>query len=618
MRKKNSLFSKFYIAICFAFFYLPILVTMVFSFNSSKSLSKFTGFSLRWYKALLENSEIMSAVYVSVTIAILATIASTVLGTMTAIGLSKSRKIIKDMVLSMNDIPILNPDIVTAIGWMLLFSSLGFQKGYMTMLLAHIAFCTPYVITSVYPKVRSLDPNLANAAMDLGATPYQALTKVILPMIRPGIFAGALLAFTMSFDDFVISYFVSGNGVKNISIVVYNMTKRINPTINALSTIVIVVIVVILLLANLLPRLGGGDNKKNNQNMKKLVAGVAVFALVLSLVTCVANKSNNKEARVLKVYNAGEYIDSDLLTEFQDEYNCTVIYETFESNEMMYTKLQAGDAYDILIPSDYMIERLIREDYLQPIDWDRLTNAEGLNPDVMNKEYDPGNVYSVPYFWGNVGILYDKTVVDPADLSEGWNLLMDTKYAGNLYMYDSERDSFMIALKALGYSMNTKNPDEIQQAYEWLIRQRDTMDPIYAGDDVIDNMISGNKAMAVVYSGDASYIISENPELGYYTPQQGTNTWYDAMVITKDCNEVDLAHEFINFMLDDENALSNTEEVGYTSTVKSAFEEMKNGTYEGISSYIPQIDNPKNEIFGYQKPKIKQKFAELWTKVKAK
>ena len=418
MRKKNSLFSKFYIAICFAFFYLPILVTMVFSFNSSKSLSKFTGFSLRWYKALLENSEIMSAVYVSVTIAILATIASTVLGTMTAIGLSKSRKIIKDMVLSMNDIPILNPDIVTAIGWMLLFSSLGFQKGYITMLLAHIAFCTPYVITSVYPKVRSLNPNLANAAMDLGATPYQALTKVIIPMIRPGIFAGALLAFTMSFDDFVISYFVSGNGVKNISIVVYNMTKRINPTINALSTIVIVVIVVILLLANLLPRLGGGDNKKNNQNMKKLVAGVAVFALVLSLVTCVANKSNNKEARVLKVYNAGEYIDSDLLTEFQDEYNCTVIYETFESNEMMYTKLQAGDAYDILIPSDYMIERLIREDYLQPIDWDRLTNAEGLNPDVMNKEYDPGKDFS----WAT-----------PEYKNYGYAELIDLYATGNYY-----------------------------------------------------------------------------------------------------------------------------------------------------------------------------------------
>ena len=618
MQKKNSLFSKFYIAICFAFFYLPILVTIIFSFNSSKSLSKFTGFSLRWYQALLENSEIMSAVYVSVTIAILATIASTVLGTMTAIGLSKSRKIIKDMVLSMNDIPILNPDIVTAIGWMLLFSSLGFQKGYITMLLAHIAFCTPYVITSVYPKVRSLDPNLANAAMDLGATPYQALTKVIIPMIRPGIFAGALLAFTMSFDDFVISYFVSGNGVKNISIVVYNMTKRINPTINALSTIVIVVIVVILLLANLLPRLGGGDNQKNNRNMKKVMAGVAVFALALSLVTCVANKNNNsKEERVLRVYNAGEYIDPDLLTQFQDEYNCTVIYETFESNEMMYTKLQAGDAYDVLVPSDYMIERLIKEDYLQPIDWNLLTNAEGLNPDVMDKEYDPGNVYSVPYFWGNVGILYDKNVIDPADLSEGWNLLMDTKYAGNLYMYDSERDSFMIALKALGYSMNTHDENEIYEAYEWLVKQRDTMKPVYAGDDVIDNMISGNKALAVVYSGDGAYIMAENEDLGFLMPDAGTNLWYDAMVVTKDCQNVELAHEFMDFMMRDDVAYTNTQYVGYSSPVMSAYEQAQADDYEGIEAYVPRVGYTNDEIFRYQDTDIKRLFAELWTKVKA-
>ena len=184
-------------------------------------------------------------------------------------------------------------------------------------------------------------------------------------------------------------------------------------------------------------------------------------------------------------------------------------------------------------------------------------------------------------------------------------------------MYDSERDSFMIALKALGYSMNTTDEGEIQEAYQWLINQRDTMDPIYAGDDVIDNMISGNKAMAVVYSGDASYIISENPDLAYFTPDQGTNVWYDAMVITKDCSETDLAHAFINFMLDEENALSNTEEVGYTSTVTSAFEAMKEGTYKGIDSYIPEDTNPKNEIFAYQKPQIKQKYAELWTKVKA-
>lgn len=614
MKRKRSFFSKFYIAICFAFFYLPILVTIVFSFNSSKSLSKFTGFSLRWYESLVKNSEVMSALYVSVTIAILATIVSTVLGTITAIGLSKSRKIIKDMVLSMNDIPILNPDIVTAIGWMLLFSSLGLQKGYFTMLLAHIAFCTPYVITSVYPKVRSLDSNLANAAMDLGATPFEALTKVILPMIRPGIFAGALLAFTMSFDDFVISYFVTGNGVKNISIVVYNMTKRINPTINALSTIVIVVIVVILVLANLLPRLSG----HNGGGMKKLVAGVAVFALLLSLVTCFANRENgSQQARTLRIYNAGEYIDPALLEQFQQEYNCTVIYETFESNEMLYTKLQAGDQYDILVPSDYMIERLIKEEYLQPIDWEMLSNADGLNPDVMDKDYDPGNVYSVPYFWGTVGILYDTTVVDEADLDDGWNLLMNTKYAGNIYMYDSERDSFMVALKALGYSMNTHDEGEIQEACQWLIRQRDTMSPVYAGDDVMDNMISGNKAIAVVYSGDAAYSISENEDLDYLEPEQGTNLWYDAMVLTKDCQNTELAYEFMDFMLQEEVAYANTAYVGYTTPVLSVYEQMVTEDYDGISAYVPRVDYEADEVFHYQETDIKKLFAELWTKVKA-
>ena len=423
MKKKKSFFTRFYVAICMVFFYLPILVTMIFSFNSSKSLTKFSGFSLRWYTELMSNTEISKAVYVSVTIAILATVISTILGTITAIGLSRSRKILKEFLLEINNIPILNPDIVTAIGLMLLFSSVGLVKGYFTMLLAHIAFCTPYVITSVYPKVRSLDPNLANAAMDLGATPFQALTKVIVPMIKDGIFAGALLAFTMSFDDFVISYFVSGNGIKNISIIVYNMTKRINPTINALSTIVILVIVVILVLMQLLPKLR--VRQRIPSKVQSFVSGALAMLVIVGLIHW---GGTARGAHVLKVYNAGEYIDLSLLDKFQEETGCSVVYETFESNEMMYTKLSAGESYDILIPSDYMIERLIKEDYLQYLDWDMITNKDGLMDKVMNKSFDPGNRYSCPYFWGTVGILYNKNVVDEEDLAEGWNLLKNTKY----------------------------------------------------------------------------------------------------------------------------------------------------------------------------------------------
>lgn len=255
VKKQRKLPKILWISITLAFLYLPMLVMAVFSFNDAKSLSHWSGFSFRWYGELFANSQMMDAIFVSVTVAVLATIVSTILGTITAIGLSKSRKVLRTAILQINNLPIMNPEIVTAISLMLLFSFLGFDKGYWTMLIAHIAFCTPFVITNVLPKVKQMDVNLADAAMDLGATPYQALTKIIIPQIKPGIIAGALLAFTMSFDDFIISYFVSGNGVENISIVVYNMSKRTNPSIYALATIVLVVILVVVFLGTFVPYL---------------------------------------------------------------------------------------------------------------------------------------------------------------------------------------------------------------------------------------------------------------------------------------------------------------------------------------------------------------------------
>ncbi len=603
--KKSKLIYGIYIGVIFVFFYLPIVVTMFYSFNSSKSLTNFTGFSMRWYTRLVNDGAIMKAVYVSLTVAVFATIISTVLGTITAIGLSRSRRVLRDLVLNLNNFPIMNPDIVTAIGLMILFSSIMMTKGYLTMLLAHIAFCTPYVITSVYPKVRNLDPSIADAALDLGATPFEALTKVILPMLKDGIYAGVLLSFTMSFDDFVISYFVTGNGVQNISIVVYNMTRRTNPTINALSTIVILVIVLLLAASKIMPAV-------LRRNMKKVLAGFGILLLLLMVFT---GRSGSK--RTLRVYNAGEYVDPEMLEAFEKEYDCKVVYETFDSNESMYTKLQSGAEYDILIPSDYMIERLIKEEELQPVDWSQITNKDGLDPAVMGWDYDPENTYSVPYFCGSVGILYDTTVVDPEDLSQGWELLRNTKYKGNIYMYDSERDSFMIALKALGYSMNTTDEEEIKEAYQWLIDQRNTMNVVYAGDDVMDNMISGNKALAVVYSGDGAYIMAENENMAYFEPEEGTNMWCDAMVMTKDCDDRDLAEAFMNYMISEEVAEANSIYVGYTSPVKSVAENLAETEFEGINAYVPGFDGPENEVFRYQDMKLKQLFADYWTKVKA-
>ena len=262
MKKDKRIIGKILMVLAVLFFYLPIIFMVIFSFNESKSLTNFTGFSMQWYESLFNNREMMESLSTTVSIALIATVVSTVVGTISAIGLSKSGKIMKSVVMQLNDFPIMNPEIVTAIGLMLLFITFGVKRGYMTMLLAHICFCTPYVILSVMPKIRSLDPNLSDAAMDLGATPWQALTKVLVPQIMPGIVSGALIAFTMSFDDFIISYFVTGGGVKNLSIMVYTMSKRVNPTINAISTLVVVLITVVLLVINIVPLIKSRREKK--------------------------------------------------------------------------------------------------------------------------------------------------------------------------------------------------------------------------------------------------------------------------------------------------------------------------------------------------------------------
>ncbi len=253
MKKSRHYLSKAYMLLVMIFFYLPILYTVVFSFNSTRSLTHFGGFSLRWYEKMFHDATMMQSIFYTIAIAVLATAVSTIVGTITAIGLSKSKRIVRSLVEQVNDLPIMNPEIVTAIGLLMFFAALGVKKGFMSLLLAHIMFCVPYVMLSIMPKLRSLDPNLADAALDLGATPWQALIKVIVPQIMPGIVSGALIAFTMSFDDFVISYFVTGNGVNNISIMVYTMSKRINPSINSLSTIIILIITVVLLLINIIP-----------------------------------------------------------------------------------------------------------------------------------------------------------------------------------------------------------------------------------------------------------------------------------------------------------------------------------------------------------------------------
>ena len=631
MKKKTGIGSKVILALTLLFFYLPIFYIILFSFNDSRSLTKFGGFSLRWYEKMFSDSTMMEAVFYTVIIAVLATVISTVVGTVTAIGLSKSKKIVQTMVERVNDLPVMNPEIVTAISLLMFFSILSVRKGFGTLLIAHIMFCIPYVMLSVTPKLRSLDPNLIDAAMDLGATPFQALIKVIVPQIRPGIISGALIAFTMSFDDFIISYFVTGNGVNNISLLVYTMSKRVNPSINALSTIVILLITLALGVVNVVPilREKNADKEKRFAPSRKtmaVVSGVLVVAIVGTIIGGSLSAQRKRQSAIdrygsdtLKLYLPGEYIGEDLISNFENQFGVKVIMENFDSNEMMYTKLQAGDAYDVLIPSDYMIERLMSGGYLQKLDLSRIPNLDNLSDAVQNMDYDPDNTWSVPYFWGSVGLVYNHEAVDPSVLEkEGWEVLRDTDYAGRIYVYDSERDSFMMAFKALGYSMNTDDPVEINAAYNWLREMNNTMSPVYVTDEVIDSMMAGYKDIAVVYSGDATVILDENEDMSFFMPEEGTNIWCDAMVIPANAENPLLAHEFINYTLTYEASFDNSETVGYASPNAEVLEEMSGSEdlYAENEAYLPRSDGEMDEMF-HDNRTLQKELSKLWIKVKA-
>ncbi|MDY5252452.1 MAG: ABC transporter substrate-binding protein [Erysipelotrichaceae bacterium] len=356
--------------------------------------------------------------------------------------------------------------------------------------------------------------------------------------------------------------------------------------------------------------------------MKKLWKVLLASAMMLGLAGCssssdveqVMDAQETYGCNVLNVYNWGEYIGENTISNFEKMYNAKVNYSLFDSNEAMYTKLLGGSAYDILIPSDYMIERLIDENLLQPIDKNIVTDFDNLYDGVKGLPYDPDNTYSVPYFWGTVGIVYNKNNVSPEQVEkEGYNILLDEQYKGKVFLYDSERDSFMMAFKALGYSMNTEDQDEIQEAYQWLLDVNKAVDPAYVTDEVIDAMANGEKDIAIMYSGDAAYVLSENEDMAYFTPNSGTNLWSDAMVIPANAKCPGLANEFINYMLSYDAAYDNSYTVGYTSANAQVMEELSE-EYDP-SAYIPRTGYEKDEVFKHNEV-LKKELTDLWIKVK--
>ena len=623
---KKSL-QKLYLALIFIILYAPIVTLMVLSFNQSKTRSKWGGFTLKWYKELFQNEQIMSAFYTTLIIAFLSAAAATVIGTAAAIAIQGMKSRWRTLYMGVTNIPMMNAEIVMGVSLMLLFIACRMTLGFGTILIAHITFNIPYVILSVAPKLKQTNRHVYEAALDLGASPLNAFFKVVFPDIVPGVLSGFMLAFTMSLDDFVITHFTKGPGIDTLSTKIYTeVRKGIKPENYALSTIMFVTVLVLLILINYSPKEKEETRKKRVKKPSKVKK--VLFRRVIPAVICAvfvfggfyyAQESNMMNSEKVVVYNWGEYLDPEVLTMFEEETGIDVVYEEFETNEILYPKISSGAiAYDVICPSDYMIQRMIENDLLAEINFDNIPNVKNIGKDYMeqSRQFDPENKYSVPYCWGTVGILYNKTMVDEPITS--WSVLWDEKYKDNILMQDSVRDAFGVTLKYLGYSLNSTDLDELTEARDLLIKQKPLVQA-YVIDQVRDKMIGNEAAIGVIYSGEAIYTQMENPDLEYVIPEEGSNIWIDSWVIPKNAENKENAEKFINFLCRPEIALMNFEYITYSTPNIEARKMIEDEAIRNSEIAFPDLSKYDNlETFQYLGTEADQTYGELWNQVKSR
>ncbi len=614
MNKRNSAFNRLFMVLVFLFLYAPILLLIVFSFNEGNSNVVWTGFSMHWYKELFRDRLIMRSVYTTLMVSLLATVIATVAGTFASIGFYAMRRRTRDTLNTISNIPMMNADIVTGVAMCLFFVAFfagwkdfalwfnGVQSfvelptrltlGFGTLLIAHITFNIPYIMLSVGPKLRQLDRNLVDAAMDLGCTWMEAFWKVILPEIKPGIVSGALTAFTMSIDDFIISYFTAGSSSSTLAMTIYGMTKkRVTPEINAISTLLFITVLTLLAIVNIrearqeqmeqrmrqMPTVAQAQEyarlsqkRQRFSALPKLAAGAVALALVAGGITVVGRSANQ---RVVNVCSWGEYIDEELITQFEEETGIVVNYQTVESNEALYALLKAGAGdYDVIVPSDYMISQLIEEGMLEELDYGNIPNFSLIDDRFKNLSYDPENKYTVPYAWGTIGIIYNTTMVD--EEITGWEAMFDDKYANNVLMFRNSRDAMAVALLELGYSLNTTDVDELNEAYALLADAKNRgVYQSFVMDEVYQKMEGGNAAIGAYYAGDYLSMLDNNEDLAFVIPEEGSNWFVDAMCVLKDAPHKEEAEAWINFIASTEANLANMDYIWYASPNKEALEQ---------------------------------------------
>lgn len=589
----------------YAFLYAPIVVLVLFSFNQARLVSVWEGFTLEWYRRALANGLVLQALRNSLLVALATTALATALGTAAALAFHRHRFRREAAFDALVTLPIVVPEIVMASSLLLLFAALSLRLSFLTVILAHVAFSVSYAVVVVRARLAGFDRALEEAAADLGASPWRSFRFVTFPLILPGVLAAALLVFALSIDDYVITSFVAGVGSTTLPVQIYSMVKSgISPEINAISTLLLAATSLLLLAADRLER-GAGVRR---------AAGPGLAGLLILSGPFLLAPETAAGGRVLNLYIWSNYIAPETLARFERRHGVKVNVDLYDTNEALLAKLQTGKlAYDVICPSNYPVEILLRQGRLRPLDRSALPHLVNVDPRFLDREYDPGNRYTAPYFWGVTGIAYDTRRVARVD---SWGALWDERYAGRILMLDDPREAFGAALKWMGQSLNASDPALLRRAQALLVRQKPLV-RAYNSSNFEDVLLARDVWIAQGWNGQIARVLEQDPGLAFVVPKEGAPTYLDSLAIPVDAPHPELAHAFIDFTLEAEIAAEICRTMKYSSPNRAALELLPASVRENPAIFPPAEVLDRLELMrdiGAAVPL----YERLWTEVKTR
>jgi spermidine/putrescine transport system permease protein len=586
----------------YAFLYAPLLVLVAFSFNRGRLTAVWQGFTLDWYARALGSAQVLSSLRNSLLIAFATTAVCAVVGTAAALALSRHRFRHEGALGALLTLPMVVPEVVLASSLLLFFASAGMRLGLLTVILAHVSFSLSYAVIVVRARLAGFDRSLEEAAADLGATPWRAFWHVTLPTIAPGVLAASLLVFALSLDDYVITSFVAGVGATTLPVHVYSMVKSgVSPEINAVSTLLLVATSLLLYSAYRLER------GRSRAAMLPAVAGLGLL-----LVPFVQRPPGAGQDKVLNLYIWSAYIAPETLQKFEARHGARVNVDLYDSLEALLAKVQAGNTdYDVICPSNYALEALIRQGLLRPLDHSALPNRVNVDPRFLDRPFDPGNRYSMPYFWGTAGIGYDPARTGPVD---SWAAMWDGRFRGRILMLDDARESVGAALKRLGHSFNATQPDHLAAAQRLLLLQKPLV-RTYNSSSFEDALLSGDVWLAHGWSGQFAKSMEERPGLAYVIPKEGSSLFLDSLAIPSTAPHPELAHAFLDFVMEAEIAAEICRTMYYSTPNRAAVPLLPEKIRKNPAVFPPASDLARAELIE-DIGEATVLYDRIWTEVK--